>query len=48
MDPAAHPAAALAALYHQRWQAETGIADLKTTVRGGPEVVLRSKTPTGC
>jgi hypothetical protein len=30
---------------HDRWQAETGIADLKTATRGGPEVVLRSKTP---
>ncbi len=45
LDPHAHPAAELAALYHDRWQAETGIADLKTTVRGGPETVLRSKSP---
>jgi Insertion element 4 transposase N-terminal/Transposase DDE domain len=40
-----YPAIDLARLYHDRWQAETGIADLKTTVRGGPEVLLRSKTP---
>ena len=45
LDPDACPAAELAVLYHDRWQAETGIGDLKTTVRGGPEVVLRSKTP---
>jgi hypothetical protein len=45
VDPAVAPASELAALYHDRWQAETGIGDLKTTVRGGPEVVLRSHTP---
>ena len=47
LDEQAHPAIDLAALYHARWQAETGIGDLKTAIRGGPEVVLRSKTPTG-
>jgi Insertion element 4 transposase N-terminal/Transposase DDE domain len=46
LDHDACPAIELAGLYHERWQAETGIGDLKTTVRGGPEVVLRSKTPT--
>lgn len=45
LDPATAPAADLAALYHDRWQAETSIGELKTTQRGGPEVVLRSKTP---
>jgi hypothetical protein len=45
LDPDDAPAADLAGLYHDRWQAETGIGDLKTTQRGGPEVVLRSKTP---
>ena len=45
LDAGAYPAAELARLYHARWQAETGIADLKTAIRGGPEVVLRSKTP---
>lgn len=44
-DVQAYPAVELAGLYHDRWQAETGIADLKTAIRGGPEVVLRSKTP---
>lgn len=45
LDADAYPAVDLAVLYHDRWQAETGIADLKTSIRGGPEVVLRSKTP---
>ena len=45
LDVEAYPAADLAVLYHDRWQAETGIADLKTAIRGGPEVLLRSKTP---
>lgn len=45
LDPGPYPAIGLAQLYHARWQAETGIADLKTAVRGGPEVVLRSRTP---
>jgi hypothetical protein len=45
LDVKAYPAIQLAGLYHDRWQAETGIGDLKTVVRGGPEVVLRSKTP---
>ena len=45
LDEQAYPAVGLAQLYHARWQAETGIADLKTTIRGGPEVVLRSHSP---
>jgi hypothetical protein len=45
LDPAQAPAAELAELYHDRWQAETTIGDLKTAQRGGPETVLRSKTP---
>jgi hypothetical protein len=45
VDVERYPAIDLARLYHQRWQAETGIADLKTAIRGGPEVVLRSRTP---
>jgi hypothetical protein len=44
-DPAQAPAEDLADLYHRRWQAETGIADLKTAQRGGPEQLLRSKKP---
>jgi hypothetical protein len=46
LDPQVAPATDLAGLYHNRWQAQTGIGDLKTTQRGGPEVLLRSKTPT--
>ena len=46
LDHQAYPAGELAALYHDRWQVETGIGDLKTTERGGPETVLRSKSPT--
>lgn len=45
LDPEQAPAADLAELYNDRWQAETAIADLKTTLRGGPEVVLRSQSP---
>jgi len=45
LDPAQAPASELAELYHDRWQAETAIGDLKTEQRGGPETVLRSKTP---
>jgi hypothetical protein len=45
LEVAAYPAIDLARLYHHRWQAETGIGDLKTEQRGGPETVLRSKTP---
>ena len=44
LDPAQAPAEDLADLYHLRWQAETGIGDLKGQ-RGGPEQVLRSKKP---
>lgn len=45
LDPDHAPAIDLAGLYHDRWQAETGIGDLKTEQRGGPETVLRSRTP---
>jgi hypothetical protein len=34
----------LAALYHQRWEIEVALAELKTQLRGA-RVVLRSKTP---
>jgi Insertion element 4 transposase N-terminal/Transposase DDE domain len=43
-DPTLAPAAELAALYHQRWEFETALDELKTHQRG-PKVVLRSKTP---
>ena len=44
LDPAQAPAAELAALYHERWQIEGALAELKTQLRGA-RVVLRSKTP---
>jgi Insertion element 4 transposase N-terminal/Transposase DDE domain len=46
LDPAAAPAAELAALYQQRWEFETALDELKTHQRG-PKVVLRSKQPQG-
>jgi hypothetical protein len=44
LDPARAPAAELAALYHERWEIEGALAELKTQLRGA-RVVLRSKTP---
>ena len=44
LDPAAAPAQELAALYHERWEIETALDELKTHLRGA-RVVLRSKTP---
>lgn len=38
------PAIELAALYHERWEIETALDELKTHLRGS-NVVLRSKTP---
>jgi hypothetical protein len=43
-DPVAAPAAELAALYHERWEIEIALDELKTHLRGA-KVVLRSKTP---
>ncbi len=37
-------AAELAALYHERWEIETALDELKTHLRGA-KIVLRSKTP---
>jgi hypothetical protein len=44
LDPQAAPAAELAALYHERWEIEGALDELKTHLRGA-QVVLRSKTP---
>ncbi len=44
LDPAQAAAAELAALYHERWEIEGALAELKTRLRGA-RVVLRSKTP---
>jgi hypothetical protein len=44
LDPARAPATDLAALYHERWEIEGALAELKTHLRGA-RMVLRSKTP---
>ena len=44
LDPSQAPAQELAALYHQRWEIETALDELKTHLRGA-KIVLRSKTP---
>jgi len=44
LDPDAAPATELAALYHERWEIETALDELKTHLRGS-RIVLRSKTP---
>ena len=44
LDHHAAPAAELAALYHERWEIETALDELKTHLRGA-QIVLRSKTP---
>jgi len=44
LGPAAAPAEQLAALYHERWEIETALDELKTHLRGS-KIVLRSKTP---
>ena len=44
VDPDQAPAQELAALYHQRWEIETALDELKTHLRGS-KIVLRSKTP---
>jgi hypothetical protein len=44
LDPAQAPAQELAALYHERWEIETALDELKTHLRGA-QIVLRSKTP---
>ena len=44
VDHESAPAAELAALYHERWEIETALDELKTHLRGS-KIVLRSKTP---
>ena len=44
LDPEQAPARELAALYHERWEIETALDELKTHLRGA-QIVLRSKTP---
>jgi hypothetical protein len=45
LDPHAHPAQTLVELYHQRWEQELAIDELKTHQMQRP--VLRSQTPAG-
>jgi hypothetical protein len=47
LDPAEAPAIELAALYPERWEFEGALAEVKTTLRGGADVVLRSRTADG-
>jgi Transposase DDE domain len=44
LDPEATPAAELAALYHERWEIEGALDEVKTHLCGA-RMVLRSKTP---
>jgi hypothetical protein len=44
LEPRLAPAQELAALYHERWEMETTLDELKTHLRGA-QIVLRSKTP---
>jgi hypothetical protein len=44
LDHEMAPAVELAALYHERWEIETALDELKTHLRGS-RIVLRSKTP---
>lgn len=44
LDHTLAPAEELAALYHERWEIETALDELKTHLRGA-QIVLRSKTP---
>jgi Insertion element 4 transposase N-terminal/Transposase DDE domain len=44
LSPERAPAAELAALYHERWEIEGALAELKTHLRGA-RMVLRSKAP---
>jgi Insertion element 4 transposase N-terminal/Transposase DDE domain len=44
LDPGAYPAAELAALYRERWEAESSYRQIKTFQRG-PQQILRSAGP---
>ena len=43
LDPQQAPAQELAALYHERWEIECALDELKPHLRGA-KIVLRSKT----
>ena len=42
LDPTQAPAKELAALYHERWEIETALDELKTHLRGA-QIVLRRR-----
>ncbi len=44
LDSGKYPAEELAAVYHERWEIETALGEVKTTMRGSG-IVLRSRTP---
>ncbi len=44
LDPEEAPAKELAALYHERWEIEVALDELKTHLRGA-KIILRSKRP---
>jgi hypothetical protein len=44
-DPDRYPITGFPDLYHDRWRIETAIGDIETRLRGGPDVVLRSRRP---
>ena len=44
LDHVKAPAEELAALYHERWEIETALDELKTHLRGS-RIILRSKMP---
>src|SRR5258708_1683299 len=44
VDPQKAPARELAALYHERWEIENTLDEVKVHLRG-PQIVLRSQTP---
>ena len=45
LDPAQATAMELAELYHERWEVETTLRELKSSLRGGSLALLRSKIP---
>jgi hypothetical protein len=47
LDPHAAPIEEIPALYHDRWRGETMLDAVKTDLRGGPDVLLRSQHPDG-
>jgi Insertion element 4 transposase N-terminal/Transposase DDE domain len=47
LDPDRWPIEEFAALYHERWRAETLLDAVKTDLRGGADVLTRSQSPDG-